>query len=219
MSSLALMRLLESAPLRYDAGMRVLTLGRVAKLHEAVARAATPVSGCRVLEIGCGTGAVTERLVARGAKVTALDHNPEMLEQARRRLAACADDAIEWLERTASELDTLPEAHFDAAVASLCLSEMSAAERAFVLRAAYERLRPGGLLVVGEEVRSTQAWQRGLHRLVRGPQAIIAWLLVASTSHPVADLDAEIEAAGFRIRDRVSWLLGSLAAVTAERPR
>ena len=40
MSSLALMRLLESAPDRYDAGMRVITLGRVSQLHDAVARAA-----------------------------------------------------------------------------------------------------------------------------------------------------------------------------------
>jgi demethylmenaquinone methyltransferase/2-methoxy-6-polyprenyl-1,4-benzoquinol methylase len=82
-SSLALMRLLESAPARYDAGMRVLTLGRVARLHDALAEAAAPAPGAAVLEIGCGTGAVTARLVARGARVTALDQNPEMLERAR----------------------------------------------------------------------------------------------------------------------------------------
>ncbi len=43
MSSLALMRLLESTPERYDAGMRLITLGRVSDLHDAVAAAATPV--------------------------------------------------------------------------------------------------------------------------------------------------------------------------------
>ena len=59
MSSLALMRFLERAPERYDAGMRLLTLGRVARLHAAVAEAAAPAPGARVLEIGCGTGAVT----------------------------------------------------------------------------------------------------------------------------------------------------------------
>ncbi len=82
MSSLALMRWLGSAPVRYDAGMRWLTLGRVARLHEALAEAAAPKPGARVLEIGCGTGAVTQRLVARGAEVTVLDQNPEMLELA-----------------------------------------------------------------------------------------------------------------------------------------
>ena len=69
MSSLALMRWLESAPHRYDAGMRWLTLGRVAILHAAVAEAATDKPGAEVLEIGCGTGAVTSALVGRGARV------------------------------------------------------------------------------------------------------------------------------------------------------
>ena len=70
MSSLALMRALESAPLRYDAGMRLLTLGRVDRLHSIVAEAAAAAPGGRVLEIGCGTGAVTARLVSLGARVT-----------------------------------------------------------------------------------------------------------------------------------------------------
>ena len=48
MSSLALMRLLESAPARYDAGMRALTLGRVEELRDAVAQVAAPsqARGC-----------------------------------------------------------------------------------------------------------------------------------------------------------------------------
>lgn len=76
MRSLALMRWLESAPERYDAGMRVITLGRVTAVHAAPAEAPTPSPDARILEIGCGTGAVTERLVVRGAQVTALDQAP-----------------------------------------------------------------------------------------------------------------------------------------------
>ncbi len=45
MSSLALMRWLESAPHRYDAGMRWLTLGRVSRLHEWLAEAAAESEG------------------------------------------------------------------------------------------------------------------------------------------------------------------------------
>ena len=136
MSSLALMRWLESAPERYDAGMRLLTLGRVTPLRAVLAQTATPTPGAEVLEIGCGTGAVTALLVERGARVTALDQNPEMLEQARRRLAIPSVGRADLLERTASEIDGLPERSFDAVVASLSLSEMSPGERSFVLRAA-----------------------------------------------------------------------------------
>ena len=84
MSSLALMRWLEATPERYDAGMRAITLGRVTALHGAVAAAAAPKAGGEIVEIGCGTGAVTKRLVERGAHVTALDQSAEMMEQARR---------------------------------------------------------------------------------------------------------------------------------------
>ena len=45
MSTLALMRWLEAAPQRYDAGMRVLTLGRVTRLHAAVVAASVAKPG------------------------------------------------------------------------------------------------------------------------------------------------------------------------------
>jgi demethylmenaquinone methyltransferase/2-methoxy-6-polyprenyl-1,4-benzoquinol methylase len=211
------MRWLESAPRRYDAGMRWITLGCVGGLHEAAAEAAVARPGARVLEIGCGTGAVTARLVARGAEVTALDQNPEMLEQARARLATAPAGAVTWLERTAAEVDQLAEAGFDAAVASLCLSEMSAGERAFVLRAVARRLRPGGILAVADEVRPRGAGQRLAYTLLRLPQVALAWLLAGSTSRPVPDLAGEIRAAGFAVQRERRWLLGSLAVVVAER--
>lgn len=216
MSSLALMRLLESAPLRYDAGMRAITLGRISELHAAVA-AALP-AGAAVVEIGCGTGAVTRRLVERGARVTALDQNPEMLELARRRLAGAPPEAVRWLERTAAEIDALPEEGFDAVVASLCLSEMSAGERRHVLREAFRRLRPGGLLVLGDEVRSRRWWQRAIQLVTRAPQALLAWILAGSVSRPIPDPEAEVRAAGFEMRRAEHWLFGSLACLVARRP-
>ena len=215
MSSLALMRLLESAPDRYDAGMRAITLGRVTRLHAAVAAAAAARPGLRILEIGCGTGAVTERLVALGARVTALDQSPEMLERARRRLADAPAGAVRWLERTASETDALPEASFDAVVLSFCLSDMSGGERAYTLRQAARLLDAGGTLAVADEVIPSRLGERAMHALLRLPQALLGWLLAGATSHPICDLPAEIRAAGFTVHREQRWLLGSLAAITA----
>jgi ubiquinone/menaquinone biosynthesis C-methylase UbiE len=217
MSSLALMRWLESAPERYDAGMRLLTLGRVTPLREALAKTAAPQPGARVLEIGCGTGAVTALLAERGARVTAVDQNPEMLEQASRRLAIGTPGSADLLECTAAEIDALPEQSFDAVVASLSLSEMSRGERSFVLRAANLRLKPGGLLIVGDEVRPQNAWWRVVHALFRPPQALLGWLLAGSISRPISDLAGEVREAGFHVRGQQRWLLGSLAVVTAEK--
>lgn len=209
------MRWLESAPLRYDASMRAVTLGRVDVLHDAVAQAAVARAGDRVLEIGCGTGAVTERLASRGARVTALDHNPQMLEIARARLG---DADVEWLERTAAEIDTLAAGTFDAVVASLCMSEMSADERAFVLRSARVLLREGGRLVVADEVRPGTPARRLLVAALRWPQAAAAWLLAGSLSRPLPEPCDELAAAGYEITGRRDWLAGSLALLIA-RPR
>jgi len=218
MSSLALMRWLESAPERYDAGMRVITLGRVLALHQAVAEEAAPKPAARVLEIGCGTGAVTARLVERGAEVTALDQNPEMMDRARERLER-GQGSVTWLESTASEIDTLAAGVFDAVVISLALSEMSAAERRYVLREAARRLARGGVLAVADEVRPARGWQRVLFALLRGPQALLGWLLANSVSRPVPDLAGEVRAAGFGVCSERRWLLGSLALVAAEPAR
>jgi ubiquinone/menaquinone biosynthesis C-methylase UbiE len=100
--------------------MRVIRLGRVRAVHRAVAEAATPRPGARVLEIGCGTGAVTAWLAERGAVVTAVDQNPEMMERAQRRLEQleAAPGSVTWLERTASEIDALVPGAFDAVVSA-----------------------------------------------------------------------------------------------------
>ena len=217
MSSLALMRFLESSPVRYDAGMRLVTLGRIVPLQDALAEAATPRPAARVLEIGCGTGAVTARLLARKAEVTALDQSPEMLEQARVRLAGTPAETLTLIERTAAEIDSLPRESFDAVVASLSLSEMSGAERRYVLGAAVGCLRKGGVLAVADEVRPTGLWRRALYATLRAPQAVLGWLLAGSISQPIPDLAGELEAAGLSIREERRWLLGSLALLVAER--
>jgi ubiquinone/menaquinone biosynthesis C-methylase UbiE len=214
MSSLALMRWLENSPERYDAGMKFLTLGSVAKLHAAVASSAVSKPGDRVLEIGCGTGSVTVLLVARGAKVTAIDQAPEMLERARERLRA--DASVEWLEQTACEIDRLPENAFDSVVLCLCLSDMSTSERAFVLREAALRLAEGGRLVAADEVRARGRGQRLVQLLWRVPQAALGWLLVGSVSQPLADLTGEIRRTGLCVSREETWLSGTLALAVAE---
>ena len=57
MSSFVWMKLLESAPERYDRGIRMLTRGRIGEVYERIAQlVAAP--GKRVLDIGCDTGGV-----------------------------------------------------------------------------------------------------------------------------------------------------------------
>ncbi len=217
MSSLALMRWLESTPERYDAGMHLMTLGRVHAVLDAVAAVAAPRPGAEVLEIGCGTGALTERLLVRGARVTALDSNAAMLEQCEQRLRKGPGWQVVLLERAAAEIDSLPVRGFDAVAASFVLSEMGRAERAFVVKQAADRLRPGGALVVADELRPSSLLPRTVLRLLRGPQALVAWLLAGSLSRPLDDLAAEIRSSGLIDESDRRWLWGSLGVLVGRR--
>jgi ubiquinone/menaquinone biosynthesis C-methylase UbiE len=108
-----------------------------------VAAAAGIGPGDRVLDVACGTGALTlavaERVGPEGS-VVGLDANPEMLAVARRKPAR-----IEWIEAPAEALP-LPDASFDAVVSQFGF--MFFDDRAGALREMMRVLRPGGRLAV-----------------------------------------------------------------------
>lgn len=105
--------------------------------------AAGVAAGQRVLDVGCGTGALTlaaaERVGPRGS-VVGLDPNPEMLAVARRKAAP-----VEWHEGRAEALP-FPDASFDAVVSQFAM--MFFADPVAALREMRRVLRPGGRMAV-----------------------------------------------------------------------
>ena len=96
MSSFVWMKVLESAPERYDRGIRMLSGGRIEEAYDRIAKLiAAP--GKRILDIGCGTGGVTLACAARGAAVTGIDIDAGMLEVARKKPVP-ASGSVEFLE-------------------------------------------------------------------------------------------------------------------------
>jgi trans-aconitate methyltransferase len=92
-----------------------------------------PRAGERILDLGCGDGALTERLVARGARVVGVDASPEMLEAARARgLDARLMDA------TALTFD----GEFDAVFSNAVLHWIH--DQDAVLAGVFRALAPGG---------------------------------------------------------------------------
>jgi demethylmenaquinone methyltransferase/2-methoxy-6-polyprenyl-1,4-benzoquinol methylase len=209
------MKILESAPERYDAGMNVLSLGRVSALYDAAAAMAVSTDHARVLEIGCGTGALTRRMLAAGARVEAIDQSPEMLDRARAKLRAYDEPTLLLRESTAAEIDALPASAYDACVACLSLSEMSPDERRFVLEQATRVVRPGGRVVVADETLPRARLARLAFRLLRVPLAVLTWMVTGSTTHALPDIARELRAAGLQVIEERRFGLGSLCAVAA----
>ena len=109
----------------------------------AVADAALIGPGQRVLDVACGTGALTRAVAARvgpTGRVLGLDANPEMLAVARR-----LDPSIEWIDGRAEALP-LPDASLDAVVSQFGL--MFFDDRVAALREMVRVLEPGGRLAV-----------------------------------------------------------------------
>ena len=211
-----LMRVLESAPSRYDKGIRLLTRGGVDDAYDFLAAQVSP--GQRVLDIGCGTGALTLRAAGRGAQVVGIDINPEMLAIARKQVDRLGlADQVALRELGVAELDGEPDAGFDAVMSGLCFSELTPDERRYALRQVHRLLPPGGKLLLADEVRPDTLGRKLLHWAIRIPLAILTYLLTQTTTHAVPDLLTQVQAAGFDVEAVRLNRLHDFVAVVARR--
>jgi len=211
------MKVLESAPSRYEWGIWLLTLGQVDPAYDRLT--ACVQAGQRVLDVGCGTGALTVRAARRGALVRGIDVSAPMLDQARRHVERGGyGPQVELVEMGVAELDREPAQSYQVVMSGLCLSELAAGERTYTLAQAYRVLEPGGLLLLADEVVPQGIMRRILHSVVRLPLAFLAYLLTQTTTRALPDLPGQVEQAGFVVRSYRLNRLGSFAELVAARP-
>lgn len=111
--------------------------------------------GLRTLEVGAGTGRVTEELMAAGAEVIAVDLVAEMLRHAREPTVLQGRVCV-----AAAEALPFPRASFDLVVCALTLGHV--ADLRSGLGAMVAVLRPGGVLVATDfhPEATRRGWQR-----------------------------------------------------------
>jgi demethylmenaquinone methyltransferase/2-methoxy-6-polyprenyl-1,4-benzoquinol methylase len=157
--------------------------------------------GMRVLELGCGTGAMTRRLLQRGCEVVAVERSPAMLLRARRRASQAALIEGDFL---ADRLD----ARFDRVLLSFVLHELDREHRLATLGRAARALRPGGKVGIVDFARPRNPILRALltsYLRLAEPGTAVDWL--------GAELAGELRDAGLAI-DTGRPLAAGTAGVT-----
>jgi SAM-dependent methyltransferase len=161
--------------------------GFVPELGSEVLELLGSAPGEAILDLGCGDGVLTERIVAAGAAVTGLEADPDMAAHARAR-------GLTVLEQDAHQ--PFGSATYDAVFSNAALHWMRDPPR--VLRNIRAALKPGGRVV---------AEQGGFGNVAAVVTALCASLEAAGHSVPPSPWDfptptaqrARLEAAGFEV--------------------
>jgi demethylmenaquinone methyltransferase/2-methoxy-6-polyprenyl-1,4-benzoquinol methylase len=208
--SFVLMKILESAPHRYDRGIKILTLGRINKVYDSLCEEIKP--GDNVLDIGCGTGMLSLRAVLKGAHVTGIDINPEMLDIAHQRANELkAEDRVTFIEMGIAELDSFEQGSFNVIMSGLCFSELSDDEIMFSLQQIERILNSDGVFLLVDEIKSRSTVKRVINWFIRIPLILITYILTQTTTKAVKDIEQKISESGLEIKSRKTNFLDNFA--------
>ena len=112
--------------------------------------AARPMKDSIILDVGCGTGSSLIPFAETGAKVFGIDIDRGAIEVAKKRCAIYHSE-VDISEVSATEIESFkPEIDFDFIIFSASLEHMYQEERMQSLRAAWNRLKPGGVMGIVE---------------------------------------------------------------------
>jgi trans-aconitate methyltransferase len=161
----------------------------VAELGAPLLDLLDPKPGERILDLGCGDGALTEKIVARGAAVLGVDSSADQVAAARAR----GLDA-----RIADGHDLVFRAEFDGVLSNAALHWMKRPDA--VIAGVWRALRPGGRFVgemggEGNVAAVRRALAAAMERRGLDPSAADPWYFPGP-----AEYRARLEAAGFVVR-------------------
>lgn len=101
-----------------------------------------------VLDLGAGTGSVTQRLLRNGKRLTAVDVNRAMLQHLEEKMELQWTDRLEVIEDTAERLPHFPDSSFDAVSVLLAFFDME--DPLAAINEAVRVLKPNGAIVITE---------------------------------------------------------------------
>ncbi len=192
----------------YDFFTNFLTLGQAGRLRKMTVDNALLKPGENVLDVGCGTGAVTipaKQRVGAAGKAAGIDPSPEMIAVARQK----ADRRKLEIDFRIGVIESLPypDGSFDAVTSSLMMHHLPETLKVKGLAEIFRVLKPGGrLLIVDMLSPNNSRRQRFLSLLT----------MHHHLKSGVDDLEGMIQNAGFRevtLLDKGFLVLGFLRAI------
>ncbi|MCY3717950.1 MAG: methyltransferase domain-containing protein [Anaerolineaceae bacterium] len=175
---------------RWDSALYEAHHGFVSRLGEGLIDLLAPQPGERVLDLGCGTGHLTQQIADSGACVTGLDSDAAMLRQARANYPQ-----LRFIQADGQDFQV--DAPFDAIFSNAALHWMPDANGAAACMA--RALRPGGRLVAefggaGNVRRLYEAFCAALGDVGQQVPGRFPWYFPAATAY-----SALLEAQGFQV--------------------
>jgi ubiquinone/menaquinone biosynthesis C-methylase UbiE/NAD-dependent dihydropyrimidine dehydrogenase PreA subunit len=218
MFSYIYMKILESAPQRYDKGINLLSLGQADRTIDTIVSSYIR-EGMKILDIGCGTGTLAIKAAEKGAEVVGIDISGEMLSVAGEKVHAQGlEEAVELVNIGVLEMDDrFDEGSFDCVVSTLVFSELSRDERAFALRECRRILKDDGTLVIADETRPGDSVREALYYLVRAPLSLATYAFAQTATKAVPDLEGLLWASGFKVEESRMSMLDAFTLVVGSK--
>ena len=135
----------------YDFLSNIMTLGQINRLRKMTIDLASLKPGEAILDVGCGTGAVTipaGQRVGVSGKAAGIDPSPEMIDVARQKAASKGLD-IDLRIGVIEDLP-FPNDSFDVVTSSLMMHHLPDNLKVKGLAEIYRVLKPGGSLLIAD---------------------------------------------------------------------
>jgi ubiquinone/menaquinone biosynthesis C-methylase UbiE len=209
------MKILELIPEEYDRGIKKFAATDFEALRDEMAALLGP--GDRVLDVGCGPGTFALLAASRGARVTGWDRSADMVTFATGKAAE-----LELADNVTFEVADAPAAPlereaYDAVVMSLALSEMRGAEQLATLEGAWKMLRPGGKLVIVDEVPPRRLLTKFWYYFKRFWLKLVVYVVARGVTRPLKDLPTTVAGRGFAVTQEKHLEGGALLYLVAEK--
>jgi ubiquinone/menaquinone biosynthesis C-methylase UbiE len=194
-----LMKYIEKIPMRYDWMMNILTLGALNQGHQILLSEVR--DGMEIMDVGCGTGKFAIEAARRGAKVTAVDANPQMLEMLRKKSQSIkTPHPIEIHECGSASIGArFAGRNFSLITASMMLGELPAPILRKTIEGIAQSLAPQGKFLISDELWPESPLGSFFYHILFWIFFIPNFILTRTLIIPVKHLPSELTRAGLDI--------------------